>query len=272
MSIYCTWCPPIRTVLRDIAQGLFLVTHSGLAMVGLSAAALVAVLWWHPDSMHRAEEALFNWLRDRQVLMSWLPQNTAERATAVDLKDLPKSQAAVAIWLGQKYKIAPEPLAALVAEAHVLGNRHKLAPHLILAVMAIESNFHPYVQSHVGAQGLMQVMTHIHAKRYEAYGGKLAAFDPITNLRVGVAVLLDSIKLRGGSLEGGLRFYLGGDAVTDDGGYVAKVLAEQARLDQVAAGVNVPLNSVSPSERPSQPDAPSTSEGDNAHESDSERS
>ena len=34
---------------------------------------------------------------------------------------------------------------------------------------------------------------------------------------------------------------LGGDAVTDDGGYVAKVLAERARLDQVAAGAKVPV-------------------------------
>jgi hypothetical protein len=42
-------------------------------------------------------------------------------------------------------------------------------------------------------------------------------------------------------LEDGLRFYLGGDAVTEDGGYVAKVQAEQARLDQVAAGVSVPI-------------------------------
>lgn len=240
MPFHCTWCPHIRTALRDMAQGLFIVTHSGLAMVGLSAAAIVLALWWRPHWLHMAEMELFNWLRERQVLISWLPENTAERATAVNLQDLPRAQAAVATWLGQKYKIAPEPLAALVAEAHVLSKRYKLAPHLILAVMAIESNFHPYVQSHAGAQGLMQVMTAIHAKRYEAYGGKLAAFDPITNLRVGVGVLADAIKLKG-SLEEGLRFYLGGDAVTDDGGYVAKVLAEQARLDQVAAGVNVPL-------------------------------
>ena len=31
------------------------------------------------------------------------------------------------------------------------------------------------------------------------------------------------------------------DAVFEDGGYVAKVRAEQVRLDQVAAGVNVPV-------------------------------
>ena len=241
MLFHCTWCQPIRTFLHDVARGLFIVTHSGLAMVGLSAAALVLALWWHPNWLHQAEGALFNWLRERQVLLSWLPENTAERATAVNLKDLPKSQAAVASWLGRKYKVAPEPLAALVAEAHVLSKQFKLPAHLILAVMAIESNFHPYVQSQAGAQGLMQVMTGIHAQRYEAYGGKLAAFDPITNLRVGVGVLSDAIKLRGGSVEDGLKFFLGGYELVEDGGYVAKVLAEKAFLDQVAAGVNVPV-------------------------------
>jgi soluble lytic murein transglycosylase-like protein len=158
---------------------------------------------------------------------------------AVHLQDLPPQQALVANWLARKYRVAPEPLAALVAEAHVLSKTSKLPAHLILAVMATESSFHPYVQSQAGAQGLMQVMTGIHAQRYEAYGGRLAAFDPITNLRVGVAVLAEAIKLRGGSLEDGLLFYLGGYAQTEDNGYVTKVLAEQARLDAVAAGQRV---------------------------------
>ncbi len=239
MTIHCTWCPPIRTFLSDTARGLFIVTHSGLAMVGLGVAAMVLALWLQPRWLNQAEGVLFDWLRERQVLLSWLPENTAERATAVLLQDLPKPQADVAVWLGQRYKVAPEPLAALVAEAHVLGKKHKLAPHLILAVMAIESNFHPYVQSQAGAQGLMQVMTGIHVHRYEAYGGKLAAFDPISNLRVGVSVLVDAIKLRDGSVEEGLKFYLGGYGLTEDGGYLAKVLAEKLLLDQVAAGVKV---------------------------------
>ena len=71
--------------------------------------------------------------------------------------------------------------------------------------------------------------------------GLALPFDPITNMRVGVAVLVDGIKLKGGSVEEGLRLYLGVDAASDDGGYVTKVLAEQARLDQVAAGVKVPV-------------------------------
>lgn len=236
MTKHCIWCQHGRTFLRDVAHGMFIITHSGLAMVGLTALSLVLALWLHPQWLHSAEGAVFNWLRERQVLLPWLPENTAERATAVSLQDLPPAQAAVAEWLGRKYKVAPEPLAALVAEAHVLSKKTKLAPHFILAVMAIESNFHPYVQSQAGAQGLMQVMTDIHAKRYEAYGGRLAAFDPITNMRVGAAVLSDAVKMRDGSLEEGLKFYLGGYALTEDGGYVAKVFAEQAQLDQVAAG------------------------------------
>ena len=236
MTKHCTWCQHGRTFLRDVAHGMFIITHSGLAMVGLTVLSLVLALWLNPQWLHSAGGAVFNWLRERQVLLPWLPENTAERATAVSLQDLPPAQAAVAEWLGRKYKVAPEPLAALVAEAHVLSKKTKLAPHFILAVMAIESNFHPYVQSQAGAQGLMQVMTDIHAKRYEAYGGRLAAFDPITNMRVGAAVLSDAVKMRDGSLEEGLKFYLGGYALTEDGGYVAKVFAEQAQLDQVAAG------------------------------------
>lgn len=227
--------------MSDVAQGMFIITHSGLAMVGVSAASLVLVLWLSPHWLNAAETAVFDWLRERQVLLAWLPENTAQRATAMNLQDLPPAQAAVAVWLGRKYKVAPEPLAALVAESHVLAKKNKLEPHFILAVMAIESNFQPFVQSQAGAQGLMQVMTEIHVKRYEPYGGRLAAFDPMANLHVGVAVLVDAIKLRGGSVEDGLRFYLGGYGLTEDGGYVAKVLAEQALLDLVAAGQKVPL-------------------------------
>jgi soluble lytic murein transglycosylase-like protein len=220
---------------------MFIITHSGLAMVGLAAASVVLALWLNPGLLRVVEQETVAWLRERQVLLSWLPENTAQRATAVSLQDLPRPQAAVAEWLGRKYKVAPEPLAALVAESYVLSKTTKLAPHFILAVMAIESNFHPYAQSQAGAQGLMQVMTEVHWKRYEAYGGRSAAFDPVANLRVGAAVLADSVKLREGSLEDGLKFYLGGYALSEDNGYVAKVLAEQAQLDLVAAGQKVPL-------------------------------
>jgi hypothetical protein len=60
-------------------------------------------------------------------------------------------------------------------------------------------------------------------------------------MRVGVAVLSDAVKMRNGSLEDGLKFYLGGYALSEDGGYVAKVFAEEVLLDQVAAGQKLSL-------------------------------
>lgn len=224
--------------LRDVGRGVFTLTHSGLAMLGLAVVLSVGVAVLRPDVLAQTESVAYEWLRNRQFSLWWEPQNTAERATATDLKDIPRKQAAVAAWLATKYRVAPEPIAALVSEAYVLSESTKLKPHLILAVMAIESSFHPYVQSPAGAQGLMQVMTDIHIQKYEKYGGRLAAFDPLTNLRVGTKVLHEYVKLKG-SIEDGLLFYLGGDILQSDTGYVAKVLAEQAKLDQVAAGEKV---------------------------------
>jgi hypothetical protein len=131
-------------------------------------------------------------------------------------------------------------LSALVAEAYETGSRTKLDPTLILAIMAIESGFNPFAQSPVGAQGLMQVMTKIHSDKYANFGGKLAAFDPVSNLRVGVKVLQECIN-RAGSLDGGLKLYVGAGNMDDDGGYAGKVMAEHGRLQLVAAGRSVPL-------------------------------
>jgi hypothetical protein len=95
----------------------------------------------------------------------------------------------------------------------------------------------------------MQVMTRIHDDKYQNFGGQHAAFDPLTNLRVGVQVLKDCIA-QAGSVEGGLKYYVGAANMADDGGYAAKVLGEQSHLKQVAAGkvvaVTVPQTMATP--------------------------
>ena len=185
------------------------------------------------------EVELIDWLQNRHGLDFSFSSGTdaIDRATAADPDDLPKDQANIVFWLSRKYRVAPEPLSALVAEAYEVGPRYKLDPTLILAVMAVESSFNPFAQSTAGAQGLMQVRTSVHTDKYEDFGGTLAAFDPVSNLRVGVQVLQDCIK-RAGSIEGGLRLYVG--AVTVDGSdYVTKVMAEHIRLRDVALGKTV---------------------------------
>lgn len=150
------------------------------------------------------------------------------------------AQRSVAQWLGTRFHVAPGAIAPLVVEADKLTREYKLSPNLLIAVMAIESNFHPYIQSEAGAQGLMQVMPVIHAKRYEKFGGKSSFMDPIVSLRVGAEILRDCVKLKGGSETEALRFYFGGGDAS--GTYIEKVRAEQHKLNLVAAGVRVPTN------------------------------
>jgi len=126
-------------------------------------------------------------------------------------------------------------------------------PTLVLAVMAIESSFNPFAQSPVGRRALMQVLTRVHDEKYEPFGGVHAAFDPITNLRVGVQVLKECIR-RAGSLEAGLRQYVGAQPGGADGGYAVKVLAERSFLLDVAQGRSVPANAAFPTGRPVAPD------------------
>ena len=151
--------------------------------------------------------------------------------------------------------MAPEPVSRLVKEAWDVGQRARVDPTLILSIMAIESGFNPFAQSAVGAQGLMQVMTRVHDDKYEAFGGNLAAFDPITNLRVGVQVLKECIQ-RAGSLEEGLRRYVGATNLPDDTGYAARVLAEQDLLKAVVQGRNVSPSAPRPIREPAS--APAT--------------
>lgn len=228
----------IRTFAADVSAGFLAITRNSFALLGLGVAFIALTLLARPDLRQTGEEQLMGWLQSRQVVEVADVETTSEplpseRTMAIYLKDLPKEQAAVAHWLSKKYKVAPEALGLLVSEAYSTGSRVKLDPTLILAVMAIESRFNPYAQSPVGAQGLMQVMTRIHTDKYQKVGGHLAAFDPVTNLRVGVRVLQECIA-RAGSLEGGLRYYVGAANLPSDGGYAAKVLAEHFRLRQVA--------------------------------------
>ena len=230
----------LRTFASDIAQGFLEITHNGFALVGLAVMCGALTLITQPELRQAGEAQLFGWLQTRQGTPGVdIDLGAIDRATASNPQALPKQQAALAYWLSRKYRVAPEPLSAIVAEAFEIGLRSKLDPTLILAVMAIESGFNPFAQSPMGAQGLMQVMTRVHSEKYDNFGGAFAAFDPLTNLRVGARVLEECIA-RAGSTEAGLKFYVGAANIDDDGGYVSKVIAEHGRLQAVATGRTAP--------------------------------
>ncbi|MDR6377298.1 lytic transglycosylase domain-containing protein [Paraburkholderia caledonica] len=172
-----------------------------------------------------------------------------------------REQALVASYLARRYRVAQEPVGELVKAAFDTGREVGLDPLLLLSVMAIESGFNPYAESGVGAQGLMQVMSKVHSDKFQYFGGESAALEPVANIKVGALVLKDCIA-RGGSLPGGLRLYVGSTS-QDDGGYGAKVMAERARLRDVARGRKVPINA---------PQAPVITASNNASSSSSSSS
>lgn len=246
MSKSGNWAASVRTIASDIAEGFLEITHNSFALIGLVVAFAAIALFAQPELRQQGEAQLRTWLQERHVaVVGVTPEPSAiERATAVNPKELPKDQAAVAYWISKKYRVAPEPIGALVEEAYQIGEQYKIDPTLLLAVMAIESRFNPFAQSSVGAQGLMQVMTRVHTEKYDNFGGNHAAFDPISNLRVGASILREYMQITG-SVEGALKYYVGAANHGNDGGYVAKVLAEHSRLRQVA-GRSTPTTNVRP--------------------------
>ena len=238
----------LRTFANDVGEGFFAITHNGLALLGLVVFCAVMVLTMRPDLRQTGEARLISWLQERQDESDDSSDvDAVDRATATDPRSLPKQQANIAYWLSRKYRVAPEPISALVAEAYDIGQQKRIDPTLILAVMAIESSFNPFAQSTMGAQGLMQVRTEVHTDKYDNFGGDFAAFDPVANLRVGVEVLREAIQ-RNGGIEAGLRQYVGAALSGEDGGYVNKVLAEQQRIKDVAHGKQVSTQTVKPNE------------------------
>ncbi|HAT31234.1 MAG TPA: hypothetical protein DCW29_10400 [Janthinobacterium sp.] len=217
-----------------------------LRVLGVLAMALALYAWMYPASLEK-------WIGAAGVAgVTPAPQGQAATSAGGGSAAAPPAsgtakpiqvsvaQATMAQWLGNKYRVSPSAIAALIVEADKLSKQYRLSPNLIIAVMAIESNFHPYIQSEAGAQGLMQVMPLIHAKRYEKFGGKSSFIDPFVSLKVGAEILRDCTKLKGGSETEALRFYFGGGASSDL--YIDKVRTEQHRLNQVAAGQHVPVN------------------------------
>lgn len=234
----------VQVVASDIAGGFWAITHHSGAVMGVLIVMALLLIVSKADLRQQAGSRLTAWLTtDQQTgknATAALPQLASKRpATATDPRTLPLEQARLTQWIARKYQVAPEPVAVLVSNSFQTGQANRIDPALILAVMAVESSFNPFAQSTKGAQGLMQVMTRVHAEKYDGYGGDYAAFDPLSNLHVGVWVLRDCID-KAGSTAGGLRCYVGAAHLPTDGGYVNKVLTEYGRMQQVAAGYPPP--------------------------------
>jgi soluble lytic murein transglycosylase-like protein len=232
------------------ARALLRTTQHSLTIFGISAVALIALLVTRPDLANKLGNTLHGPSIAQAIeAMPDAPLSAAAATPAPVLLSAKekamlaseKQQQWVTDWLSKRYRVAGDAADMFVSTAYITAHEIKLDPLLILAVMAIESGLNPFAESPVGAQGLMQVMSKIHHARFQDLGGVKAALNPAANIRVGSLILKDYVT-RGGSIKEGLKTYVGAAAFDSDSGYGSRVLAEYARLKQVAVGKKVPVH------------------------------
>jgi soluble lytic murein transglycosylase-like protein len=224
----------LRTTSADVREGFLEISRHSLALVGLVVVAVSLTFVARPGLQMAVNDWVLGWLEMRQAETLEVPSanDAAYRATATSVKGLSKSQLAVTYALSRRYRVSPEPIAALVKEAWALGERTQIPATLLLAIMAIESKFNPFTSGTQGAMGLMQIDPDAHVSELAPFGGRLAVFDPLTNLRVGTRLLQD-LMLQSETIEETLRQYAAASGQTDEGLYVERVLAEQRLLERL---------------------------------------
>jgi len=226
--------------------------HHTMTICGVTALVILAVLYVRPDLAHALSKTLAPQPAEASAAVTAPPltalmeapaaQPAAEAPMTAEEKKLmgsKKQQEWVTTWLSKRYRVASDATNMLVSTAYLTAREIKLDPLLILAVMAIESGLNPFAESPMGAQGLMQVMSKVHHDKFQDMGGVQAALNPVANIRVGSLILKDYVT-RGGSVEAGLKSYVGAAAFETDDGYGFKVLAEYKKLQQVSNGKKVP--------------------------------
>ncbi|KRB89158.1 transglycosylase SLT domain-containing protein [Noviherbaspirillum sp. Root189] len=263
--------------VRDTVSGFLTTAHHTLMALGIIAIAALGIMFVKPEIADQLKElspfaatedstlpaaALDTKASSATPTASTAPAAIAAHAPAQPLGNTDvnanlntgntKQQQWVTTWLSKRYRVASDATNMLVSAAYMTAKEIKLDPLLILSVMAIESGFNPFAESPVGAQGLMQVMSKVHHDKFAELGGVKAALNPVANIRVGSLILKDYVQ-RGGSVEAGLKMYVGAGAFDSDSGYGAKVLAEYRRLKEVAMGKQVPVFTTSASATPAKP-------------------
>ncbi len=173
-----------------------------------------------------------------------LAESLAPEASArkTELK-LNREQLNVVKFIASRYSVDINDAKTYVDFAYKAAKSQKVDPLLVLAVMSIESSFDPDAQSHAGAQGLMQVLTRVHKEKFVPFGGTSAAYDPESNIKVGVQILKQYL-VRNGSEAEALKSYVGAALMDTDGGYGYKVLSQKARIVAASLGQPVPANPV----------------------------
>ncbi len=224
----------------------------GMRVLGLASMTALTVMFFRPELTDQIKVMSPFWTEpasggmtslDKPSLITGTGDSVTFSAAPATVSGTPATfstpslaaQQRVTGWLAKRHRVAGAASKMLVDAAYTTARETDIDPLLILSVMSIESRMNPFAESPMGAQGLMQVMTDVHKNKFDDHGGTKAVLDPNANLRVGATLLRDAIS-KTGSVEAGLKHYVGAGALRSDGGYSVKVLGEYARLQAVANG------------------------------------
>lgn len=216
----------------------FRVSHADVRFTGKAAAAEAYALVAGDDEhaqpgLHQAKSPI------RIAALSPSPSGTkglglqAFDPFADEGAELSPEMSRVRDWISDTYRVSGKALEPALLAAEESAEEHGFDPLLIVAIMAVESSFNPKAESHMGAQGLMQVIPRFHQDKIGAGRDKYALFDPVLNVRVGTLVLQEGVQ-RYGTLQRALQYY-NGSLKDPNARYTRKVMAVKKRLD-VASG------------------------------------
>lgn len=225
-------------VLLNLAHGAVLAgALMGMASVGNDGLNPVGINYLDTRTATSAQQSAhpgFSAASSQATLAGAPLHRNSLAATGEGEEGLSVEMERVRDWVAERYRVSSETLEPVLAAAEEAGRDRGIDPLLIVAIMAVESSFNPRAQSHMGAQGLMQVMPRYHQDKIGKKRGKNALFDPEFNVRVGTHVLHETIE-RYGSVQRALQAYNGslGDSSMR---YPRKVMAMKKRLVAAASG------------------------------------
>lgn len=196
------------------------------AMVFLVAACIFAVLAWRDASKTPAPPVL------AQAPVA-APLPLALEPVAPPPDPHADTHRRLGDYLARRYRVSAAAATHIVEKAFSVGHRLELDPVLILAIIAVESRFNPIAESTMGAKGLMQVMSRLHAEKFRSFGGEAMAFEVEPNITVGARILKEYLRFTG-DLVDALQLYVGASSEEDGNQYSEKVTRELERLKQVA--------------------------------------
>jgi soluble lytic murein transglycosylase-like protein len=177
--------------------------------------------------------------RDEALAAAWLyqaAQGNDSRAKVLlkvlNIEGKPKRQAACPAGPAPKLRVASLPHSAETAKVvrlvRALAPKYSLDPNLVLAVIAVESNFNPTAVSRKNAQGIMQLIPAT-AERFGVHD----VWNVEQNLRGGMAYLRWLLNYFNGNVKLALAGYNAGEKAVERHGGVPPYTETQEYVQRI---------------------------------------